>query len=166
MLEIDVGPNLSSQQAEAICDQGKAAVVFALLAMARRLAEQQAAEAASSHQTPATPSGMKPPDAKPPASRCGKKKPGRKAGHPGSRRAVPEHIDWQAEHRAERTIRPAVTLRKNSDGNRSGRGAGCQAVLMSIFRTLKQRGHDPIGTASSAYRTNWARARRYGRTSL
>ncbi len=45
---------------------------------------------------------------------------------------------------AERSIRPAVIIRKNSLGNRSQRGADCQAVLMSIFRTLKQRGHDPI----------------------
>jgi hypothetical protein len=47
---------------------------------------------------------------------------------------------------AERSIRPAVILRKNSYGNRSDRGADCQAVLMSVFRTLKQRGHDPIQT--------------------
>ena len=103
-LEIEVGPTLSSEQAEAIYDQGKEAVVFALLQFAKQLAEQQAAQAAGSHQTPATPSGMKPPYAKPPATRRGKKKPGRKAGHPGSRRATPERIDWQAEHRADRCL--------------------------------------------------------------
>jgi len=101
-LEIEVSPTLSSDQAEAIYDQGKEAVVFALLQFAKRLAEQQAGTAASSHETPATPSGMKPPYAKPPASRRGKKKPGRKAGHPGSRRSVPASIDWQSEHRADR----------------------------------------------------------------
>ena len=101
-LNIEVGPNLSSEQAEAIYDQGKEAVVFALLQFAKRLAEQQAAEAAGSHQTPATPSGMKPLYSKPSASRRGKKKPGRKAGHPGSRRSPPERIDWQSEHRADR----------------------------------------------------------------
>ena len=37
---------------------------------------------------------------------------------------------------AERIIRPAVIIRKNSYGNRSQRGADCQAVLMSVFRTL------------------------------
>ena len=47
---------------------------------------------------------------------------------------------------AERAIRPAVIIRKNSYGNRSDRGADTQAVLMSIFRTLKQRGHDPLKT--------------------
>jgi len=51
---------------------------------------------------------------------------------------------------AERSIRPAVILRKNSYGNRSQRGADCQAVLMSVFRTLKQRGHDPIQTVVQA----------------
>ncbi len=53
-------------------------------------------------------------------------------------------------HHAERSIRPAVILRKNSDGNRSSQGADCQAVLMSVFRTLKQRGHDPIRTVIDA----------------
>lgn len=51
---------------------------------------------------------------------------------------------------AERSIRPAVVIRKNSYGNRSEQGADCQAVLMSIFRTLKQRGHDPIRTLIGA----------------
>ena len=36
---------------------------------------------------------------------------------------------------AERAIRPAVIIRKNSYGNRSDAGADSQAVLMSIFRT-------------------------------
>jgi len=54
---------------------------------------------------------------------------------------------------AERAIRPAVTIRKNSYGNRSARGADCQAVLMSIFRTLKGRGHDPIRTVVGALAT-------------
>ena len=44
---------------------------------------------------------------------------------------------------AERGVRPAVIIRKNSYGNRSERGADCQSALMSVFRTLKQRGHDP-----------------------
>ena len=51
---------------------------------------------------------------------------------------------------AERAIRPAVIIRKNSYGNRSDQGADCQAVLMSVFRTLKQRGHDPIKTIVNA----------------
>lgn len=51
---------------------------------------------------------------------------------------------------AERAIRPAVIIRKNSYGNRSQRGADTQAVLMSIYRTLKQRGHDPLETITNA----------------
>jgi hypothetical protein len=54
---------------------------------------------------------------------------------------------------AEPAIRPAVIIRKNSYGNRSERGADCQAVLMSVFRTLKQRGHDPITTIYNALGT-------------
>ena len=54
---------------------------------------------------------------------------------------------------AERAIRPAVIIRKNSYGNRSDQGADCQAVLMSIFRTLKQRGHDPIRTITATLAT-------------
>jgi hypothetical protein len=47
---------------------------------------------------------------------------------------------------AERSIRPAVMIRKNSFGNRSERGADAQAVLMSVYRTLQQRGHAPLKT--------------------
>ena len=54
---------------------------------------------------------------------------------------------------AERAIRPAVIIRKNSYANRSEAGADMQAVLMSIFRTLKQRGHNPLQTIVSALRT-------------
>ena len=98
---IALGPSLTEEQARQLYAQGEEAVVFALLAMAQRLAEQQAAQASSSHQTPATPSGMKPPFAKPPASRRGRQRSGRKAGHPGSRRATPTQIDVRETHRAE-----------------------------------------------------------------
>jgi len=54
---------------------------------------------------------------------------------------------------AERQIRPAVILRKNSQSNRSDRGAVTQAVLMSIYRTLRLRGHDPLQTIAAALRT-------------
>ena len=54
---------------------------------------------------------------------------------------------------AERAIRPAVIIRKNSLCNRSQRGANTQAVLMSVHRTLKQRGHAPIDTIAQAIRT-------------
>ena len=56
-------------------------------------------------------------------------------------------------NRAEREIRPAVIIRKNSLQNRSEKGAECQAVFMSVYRTLKLRGHDPIQTMVEALRT-------------
>ncbi len=96
-----IGSSLSQEQAHEIYAQGEEAVVFALLELAKQLAERRTAEAGVSHQTPATPSGMKPPYSKPTASRRGKKKPGRKAGHPGSRRSVPERIDRKIDHRAD-----------------------------------------------------------------
>jgi transposase len=54
---------------------------------------------------------------------------------------------------AERQIRPAVMVRKNSYGNGSDDGAETQSVLMSVFRTLKQRGHDPVAAVLEAVRT-------------
>jgi transposase len=54
---------------------------------------------------------------------------------------------------AERMIRPAVILRKNCQSNRSEKGAAVQAVLMSVYRTLKLCGHDPLATIDSALRT-------------
>ena len=54
---------------------------------------------------------------------------------------------------AERAIRPAVMIRKDSFGNRSDRGADTQAVLMSVDRTLQQRGHAPLETIVDALST-------------
>ena len=53
----------------------------------------------------------------------------------------------------ERQIRPAVIIRKNSLCNRSEEGAATQAILMSIYRTLKLRGLDPTATIAQALRT-------------
>ena len=62
--------------------------------------------------------------------------------------------DWNNNF-AERQIRPAVILRKNSQCNRSERGAATQAVLMSIHRTLKLRGRDPRQEIEHALR-HWS----------
>lgn len=59
--------------------------------------------------------------------------------------------DW-TNNFAERQIRPAVILRKNSQCNRSEQGAATQAVLMSVYRTLKLRGHDPRKVIEEALR--------------
>jgi transposase len=53
---------------------------------------------------------------------------------------------------AERQIRPAVILRKNTQCNRSERGADTQAILMSVYRTLKLRGRDPRSEILTALR--------------
>jgi transposase len=53
---------------------------------------------------------------------------------------------------AEREIRPAVIMRKNSYANKSEAGAEVQAALMSIYRTLKLRGHSPTKVVVDALR--------------
>jgi len=55
---------------------------------------------------------------------------------------------------AERQIRPAVVLRKNGQSNRSDRGAATQSVLMSVYRTLRLRGLDPVKTITAALKTH------------
>lgn len=65
-----------------------------------------------------------------------------------------DHVEVPYDNNtAERAIRPAVIIRKNSYANRSDAGADMQAVLMSIFRTLKQRGHDPLKAIVAALRS-------------
>lgn len=51
---------------------------------------------------------------------------------------------------AEREIRNAVLMRKVIYGNHSKDGALTQSVLMTVFRTLKRRGYNPITTLVSA----------------
>lgn len=60
-------------------------------------------------------------------------------------------VPFENNH-AERQIRPAVVMRKNVLCNRSAAGADVQAVLMSVFRTLRLRGHDPTKTVAAALR--------------
>jgi len=54
---------------------------------------------------------------------------------------------------AEREIRPAVIMRKNILCNQSEKGAQTQAVLMTVFRTLRKRGLDPMAEIVKALRT-------------
>jgi transposase len=98
---VPLGATLTEEHARIIYAQGEEAVVFALLEMAKLLAEQKRTEAFSSHQTPATPSGMRPIHQKPKTTSRRRKKPGRKPGHPGSRRLRPARIDRTLEHQAE-----------------------------------------------------------------
>ena len=53
---------------------------------------------------------------------------------------------------AERQIRPAVLMRKTSYANGSDTGAETQAILMSVFRTLKLRGINPTDAIVKALR--------------
>jgi transposase len=92
---VALGPLLTEEQARQIYQQGEEAVVFALLALAKQSARP------TPSTTPSTPSAMVPPYQKPtPPSR--RKRPGRKAGHVGTRRLIPERIDQQQTHRLKR----------------------------------------------------------------
>lgn len=58
-----------------------------------------------------------------------------------------------SNNKGEREIRPAVLMRKASYGSGSDRGAATRSVLMSIYRTLKQRGIDALAATEAALRT-------------
>ena len=58
-----------------------------------------------------------------------------------------------SNNHAEREVRPAVLMRKASYGNQSARGAATRGVLMSVCRTLKKRGQDPLPTILDALRS-------------
>ncbi len=57
-----------------------------------------------------------------------------------------------ANNHGEREFRPAVIWRKVIQGTHSERGAETQAGLMSILRTLKRRGDNPITILVAALR--------------
>lgn len=95
-LAISLGPQLTAEEAAAIFARGKEAVIFALLELAKQLGQAQQRVGIS----PSTPSGMVPVYQKPPA-KTRSKRPGRKAGHPGTRRPPPARINQRKEHRAE-----------------------------------------------------------------
>ena len=71
---------MTREQAEAIYDHGREAVIFLLLALAARLGKQTGGRPSAT-----TPSGMVPPYHKPRA-KGRRKKPGAKPGHAGTRR--------------------------------------------------------------------------------
>lgn len=99
-----LGPGLTQQQAEQIYEQGKEAVVFALLQLAKMATEARPANLpAAIAADPSMPSAQKPVFTKENKD-TGKrgKRPGRKKGHAGVRRGRPERIDRTVEHRAKR----------------------------------------------------------------
>jgi hypothetical protein len=94
-LQALLGPQLTAEQAELIYHQGQEAVVFALLSLAKQLAEKPVG--ASTAPDPSAPSGQTPPYAKP--TRTGRSKaPGARPGHPGHRRPAPPRIDCREDH--------------------------------------------------------------------
>src|SRR3954463_12126153 len=93
-----LGPQLTAEQAALIFQQGQEAVVFALLTLAKQLAEKQPTAPAS--PDPSTPSGQTPPYQKPTAKSRAKPK-GARPGHPGRRRPAPPRIDRREEHTLE-----------------------------------------------------------------
>lgn len=58
-----------------------------------------------------------------------------------------------SNNQAEREVRPAVLMRKASYGNQSDHGARTRGVLMTVFRTLKRRGLEPLAVIADALRT-------------
>jgi len=96
-LPVALGPDLTAEQVREIFALGEESVVFAMLELAAQLRRSEGLQASLS--SPATPSGAKPVHQKPATSKRAKK-PGRKPGHPGSRRAAPERIDEYQDHRA------------------------------------------------------------------
>lgn len=94
-LQALLGPHLTAEQATRIFQQGQEAVVFALLGLAKQLAEKTTS--GPTGIDPSTPSGQTPPYAKPTANGPGKLK-GARPGHPGQRRATPTRIDRHEEH--------------------------------------------------------------------
>ena len=53
----------------------------------------------------------------------------------------------------EQQIRFAVVMRKVCQGNQSEKGAWVQSILMTIFRTLKRRGLNPVAEVVNALKT-------------
>ena len=94
-LQALLGPQLTQEQARLIYEQGPDAVVFALLSLAKQLAEKSVV--ASSRSDPSAPSGQTPPYVKPTTKGRAKPK-GAQPGHPGHRRPTPPRVDRHEEH--------------------------------------------------------------------
>ena len=94
-LQALLGPRLTEEQARFIYAQGPEAVVFALLSLAKQLAEKR--PSVSTTPDPSAPSGQTPPYVKPTAKGRAKPK-GATPGHPGHRRPTPPRIDRREEH--------------------------------------------------------------------
>jgi transposase len=90
---------MNREQALAILDLPRSEAQAAIVALWEKAEQWDRLQRTSEDGSvsPTTPSGMRPVYLKPSANRR-RKKPGRKAGHPGAWRPNPEHIDAQCEH--------------------------------------------------------------------
>lgn len=89
---------MTKEEAIDLYRSGEEPTVEKLLELDRRVKELEEAVAQECFpKDPSTPSGMKPPYEKPPC-KGRKKKPGRKKGHPGARRPLPERVDETKPH--------------------------------------------------------------------
>jgi len=138
---------------------GPEAVTLVGLAMGRRIIELQDRLNATGPATPSTPSGQVPIYTKPAAPKR-RRRPGARRGHKGSRRPTPEQIDRRVEHRLDvcpccggPVQRCQRTRARIIEDIPADNGAATQAVLMSIYRTLKLRGHNPMDAIADALRT-------------
>jgi len=96
---IRLGPELTEEQAKAIFALGEQAVVFALLAQAKIIADRNGDQSGGSRRDdPSCPSGQKAPYERP-DKKGRKRKPGGKQGHEGHGRAKPDHMDHREQHR-------------------------------------------------------------------
>src|SRR5512135_979685 len=117
-LQALLGPQLTEEQARLIYAQGAEAVVFALLSLAKQLAEKP--PSVSTTPDPAAPSGQTPPSVKPTTKGRAKPK-GAKPGHPGHRRPAPPRIDRREAHslsacpKCHGPVRACVPLRADAD---------------------------------------------------
>ncbi|MGI6455596.1 MAG: IS66 family transposase [bacterium] len=99
---LDPATELREEELQQLIAEDPSAAVLVLLELARRVR--------AALPSPATPSGQLPVYTKPPApKRCSK--PGRKPGHPGACRSLPERIDRQIEHSLEQCPYCATSLR-------------------------------------------------------
>ena len=94
-LQAMLGPTLNAEQATFIFQQGQEAVVFALLTLAKQLAEKQAIVSVPDFSAP---SGQTPPYVKPAGKRRAKAR-GAKPGRPSRRRPLPTRINRREDHR-------------------------------------------------------------------
>jgi transposase len=137
--DLPLGPGLTQAQAEAIYEQGKEAVVFALLKQAQLLAEKNNLPGAVAAD-PSTPSAQKPVFAKTNHGNGKRgKRPGRKKGHAGVRRGRPERIDRTVKHRADCCPDCGGALKRRSSARKRiiediPESAGVETVEHTLYR--------------------------------